>query len=179
MSITYNDSLNQSKKEAEKDEHLDSKIKTVSDLFNNTNYKFIYNIYNILLNNENNSKNKDNIETVIFIILIFIYEDIYIEDKEIKKKKEYLKKLENDIKDLSLQNSDYKKIEKEINNVKKNILFLEDKEINKICNVYFKYLDKFKNIHLNNDNNYLSMVYYAYLQKIYDLGIKEIINNQK
>ena len=81
MSITYNDSLNQSKKEAEKDEHLDSKIKTVSDLFNNTNYMFIYNIYNILLNNENNLKNKDNIETVIFIILIFIYEDIYIEYK--------------------------------------------------------------------------------------------------
>lgn len=80
MSISYSDSLNQSKKDHEYNNHVDSKLKYIGNLFNNINNNFVFNIYNNLCDNYKSIKDEDNIDLIIFLIFIFIKNDVKIEE---------------------------------------------------------------------------------------------------
>lgn len=80
MSISYSDSLNQSKKDCEYNNHVDSKLKYIGNLFNNINNNFVFNIYTNLCDNYKSIKGEDNIDLIIFLIFIFIENDVKIEE---------------------------------------------------------------------------------------------------
>lgn len=102
MNISYGDSLNQSKKDYEYNNHVDSKIKNIGNLFNNINNNFILNIYTNLCDNYKSIKNEDNIDLIIFLIFIFVKNDVKIEELD----KIYLK-YEDEIKELFNYDNQY------------------------------------------------------------------------
>lgn len=102
MNISYGDSLNQLKKGYEYNDHVDSKIKNIGNLFNNVNNNFILNIYNNLCDNYKSIKEDDNIDLVIFLIFIFVKNDVKIEELD----KLYLK-YEDKIKEIFNNDSQY------------------------------------------------------------------------
>lgn len=97
MSISYRDSLNQSKKDHEYNDHIDSKLKNIGNLFNNTNNNFVLNIYNRLCDNYKSIKEEDNIDLIIFLIFIFVKNNVNIEelDKIYLKNEEKIKEIFN------------------------------------------------------------------------------------
>lgn len=102
MSISFRDSLNQSKKNYEHNDYVDSKLKNIGNLFNNTNNNFILNIYNNLCDNYKSIKEDDNIDLIIFLIFIFVKNNVNMEELD----KIYLKN-EDKIKEIFNNDSQY------------------------------------------------------------------------